>query len=257
MEPAVNKLEAMFQKAEADLQYVEKKLESDFMVMLPENATAEENPVKLLEKLSAVKSRHKALCAQMQEIALEQKNSISAMQSHLNTAIHILQKLEQSTSVEIPPLTEQEKQAAVHLKCDALLSGSTDTKNRGRMHKKIKWRKNNAQNVHPNKKRIFILTFLSKASVSTATVEPEFEPIREEALRSVPRSIRSSIQISELNTFYRQLYEHFRATENSPVNMMQMKKLKMSVNDAKLKILKYLSVIEMDTKGLVQLPSQE
>ncbi|XP_039612805.1 spindle and kinetochore-associated protein 2 isoform X2 [Polypterus senegalus] len=232
MEPAVNKLEAMFQKAEADLQYVEKKLESDFMVMLPENATAEENPVKLLEKLSAVKSRHKALCAQMQEIALEQKNSISAMQSHLNTAIHILQKLEQSTSVEIPPLTEQEKQAAVHLKCDALLSGSTDTTNTSAEPQ------NTIQELY-------------------ATVEPEFEPIREEALRSVPRSIRSSIQISELNTFYRQLYEHFRATENSPVNMMQMKKLKMSVNDAKLKILKYLSVIEMDTKGLVQLPSQE
>uniref|UniRef100_A0A8C4XC00 Protein FAM33A n=1 Tax=Erpetoichthys calabaricus TaxID=27687 RepID=A0A8C4XC00_ERPCA len=201
---------SQFQKAEADLQYVEKKLESDFMVMLPEHAS--ENPVKLLEKLSAVKSRHKALCAQMQEIALEQKNSISAMQSHLNTAIHILQKLEQSTS--IPPLTEQEKQAAVHL----------------------------------------------NVSVSTATVEPEFEPIREEALRSVPRSIRSSIQISELNTFYRQLYEHFRKSSGpriDPVNMMQMKKLKMGVNDAKLKILKYLSVIEMDTKGLVWLPSQE
>uniref|UniRef100_A0A8C4SPY0 Protein FAM33A n=1 Tax=Erpetoichthys calabaricus TaxID=27687 RepID=A0A8C4SPY0_ERPCA len=211
------------------LQYVEKKLESDFMVMLPEHASAEENPVKLLEKLSAVKSRHKALCAQMQEIALEQKNSISAMQSHLNTAIHILQKLEQSTSVEIPPLTEQEKQAAVHL----------------------------------NVRHCQVGTLIR---VSTATVEPEFEPIREEALRSVPRSIRSSIQISELNTFYRQLYEHFRATENSfkkdkaitsPVNMMQMKKLKMGVNDAKLKILKYLSVIEMDTKGLVWLPSQE
>ncbi|XP_051786215.1 spindle and kinetochore-associated protein 2 isoform X2 [Erpetoichthys calabaricus] len=222
----------LFQKAEADLQYVEKKLESDFMVMLPEHASAEENPVKLLEKLSAVKSRHKALCAQMQEIALEQKNSISAMQSHLNTAIHILQKLEQSTSVEIPPLTEQEKQAAVHLKCEALPSGNTDTTNTSAEPQ------NTIQEQH-------------------ATVEPEFEPIREEALRSVPRSIRSSIQISELNTFYRQLYEHFRATENSPVNMMQMKKLKMGVNDAKLKILKYLSVIEMDTKGLVWLPSQE
>ncbi|KAG9351865.1 hypothetical protein JZ751_023116 [Albula glossodonta] len=44
METAVNKLEAM-----------------------------QENPVKLLESLSTIKTRHKALCAQVEEIAAEQK----------------------------------------------------------------------------------------------------------------------------------------------------------------------------------------
>ncbi|TTS33139.1 Spindle and kinetochore-associated protein 2 [Bagarius yarrelli] len=85
METAVDKLEAMFQKAEADIEYVEKRLKFDFMTSVRENGTVEGNPVQLLESLAAVKTRHATLCVQMEEISAEQKRSMDSIRSHLNS----------------------------------------------------------------------------------------------------------------------------------------------------------------------------
>ncbi|KAM9498946.1 SKA complex subunit 2-like isoform 1-T1 [Salvelinus alpinus] len=108
MEIAVDKLEAMFQKAEADMEYMEKRLRLEFLTNAPENGATEENPVKLLENLSAIKVRHAALCTQVQEIAAEQKQSMDSIRAHLDTTVQLVQQLQQTADVEIPPLTEME-----------------------------------------------------------------------------------------------------------------------------------------------------
>ncbi|CAB1316512.1 unnamed protein product [Coregonus sp. 'balchen'] len=115
METAVDKLEAMFQKAEADMEYMEKRLRLEFLTSAPENGAAEENPVKLLENLSAIKVRHAALCAQVQEIAAEQKQSMDSIRAHLDTTVQLVQQLQQTADVEIPPLTETEQESAEFL----------------------------------------------------------------------------------------------------------------------------------------------
>ncbi|XP_023823987.1 SKA complex subunit 2 isoform X2 [Salvelinus sp. IW2-2015] len=112
MEIAVDKLEAMFQKAEADMEYMEKRLRLEFLTNAPENGTTEENPVKLLENLSAIKVRHAALCTQVQEIAAEQKQSMDSIRAHLDTTVQLVQQLQQTADVEIPPLTEMEQEPA-------------------------------------------------------------------------------------------------------------------------------------------------
>ncbi|XP_064837913.1 spindle and kinetochore-associated protein 2-like [Oncorhynchus masou masou] len=112
METAVDKLEAMFQKAEADMDYMEKRLRLEFLTNAPENSAAEENPVKLLENLSAIKVRHAALCTQVQEIAAEQKQSMDSIRAHLDTTVQLVQQLQQTADVEIPPLTEMEQESA-------------------------------------------------------------------------------------------------------------------------------------------------
>ncbi|XP_024249682.1 spindle and kinetochore-associated protein 2 [Oncorhynchus tshawytscha] len=112
METAVDKLEAMFQKAEADMEYMEKRLRLEFLTSAPENGAAEENPVKLLENLSAIKVRHAALCTQVQEIAAEQKQSMDSIRAHLDTTVQLVQQLQQTADVEIPPLTKMEQESA-------------------------------------------------------------------------------------------------------------------------------------------------
>ncbi|XP_058854253.1 spindle and kinetochore-associated protein 2-like isoform X2 [Acipenser ruthenus] len=191
-----------FQQAESDLQYMEHKLEFEFMSSLPENSAVEENPVKLLENLSAIKARHKALVTQVEQIALEQKQSMEAIREQLSSTVHIVQQLQQSTDIETASCSEP---AAV-------------------------------------------------TQQPQLPAEPQFEPVSEEALDLVPRGVRSNIKLAELNALYRQLYQYFsKRRDSAALSVLQMNKMNMKPSDTKLKILKHLSLIELDRKGHVRL----
>lgn len=224
METAVNKLEAMFQKAEADLECMEKQLKFEFMTNVPENGSAEENPVKLLENLSSIKVRHKALCAQMEEIAIEQKQSVESIKSYLNTTVQLVQELQQTADAEIPPLTEKEKEAAEVL---CLPTSQHESENSAALDTQ-------PAPVQPQDSKAAKFAELSKA---------DFE--------AVPRSVRSDTKLADLNALYKQLSEHFAAKKNRPLSLQQVKKMNTKANETMLKTLEHLSVIELDKKGLV------
>lgn len=57
--------------------------------------------MKLLENLSAIKTRHAALCTQVQEISAEQKQSMDAIRVHLDTTVQLVQQLQQTADVEV------------------------------------------------------------------------------------------------------------------------------------------------------------
>ncbi|KAG6937807.1 spindle and kinetochore associated complex subunit 2 [Chelydra serpentina] len=101
METAVTRLETMFQKAESDLDYIQHKLEFEIMKNLPDNPSAEENPVTLLEELSVVKSRYKMLCTQLEEISTEQRESLSCIHATLENTMKMVQALQLHTDLEV------------------------------------------------------------------------------------------------------------------------------------------------------------
>ncbi|XP_077309873.1 SKA complex subunit 2-like [Lithobates pipiens] len=111
METAVNKLEALFQKAESDLDYIEQKLEFEIRKSLPDESAAQENPTKLLEQLSGVKSRFKNLSAQLDKIATDQQKSVESIQQTITNTLKIVQHLQQQTDSQVPSLSEEELQA--------------------------------------------------------------------------------------------------------------------------------------------------
>ncbi|RXN27590.1 spindle and kinetochore-associated 2 [Labeo rohita] len=100
-----------FQKAEADIEYVEKRLKFDFMANAREAGTFEGNPVQLLENLSAIKARHAALCAQVEEIAAEQKRSMDSIRAHLDTTVQLVQQLQNTADVQAVPTEQPQTQA--------------------------------------------------------------------------------------------------------------------------------------------------
>ncbi|XP_071317592.1 SKA complex subunit 2 [Trachinotus anak] len=113
METTVDKLEAMFLKSEADLEYIEKRLRLDFINSTAENGSpAEENPALLLENLAAIKAKHAALCSQVKEIAAAQKESMDSIRNNLGSVMELIQHFQQTTDVEVQPLTQSEQQAA-------------------------------------------------------------------------------------------------------------------------------------------------
>ncbi|XP_040280690.1 spindle and kinetochore-associated protein 2 [Bufo bufo] len=110
METAVNKLEALFQKAESDLDYIEQKLEFEMRKSLPEGS-AQENPTKLLEQLASVKSRFKSLSSQLDKIAADQQKSVEDIQTTIANTLKMVQHLQQQTDLQVPPLSEEELRA--------------------------------------------------------------------------------------------------------------------------------------------------
>ncbi|XP_029546879.1 SKA complex subunit 2 [Salmo trutta] len=226
METAVDKLEAMFQKAEADMEYMEKRLRLDFLTNVPENSAAEENPVKLLENLSAIKTRHAALCTQVQEIAAEQKQSMDSIRVHLDTTVQLVQQLQQTADVELPTLTETEQESAEFL----------------------------GLSVNQNTIEVPMSMELPAQELPQSSREGEFEEVSEATLEAVPCSMRANVKLANLNAFYKQLHEYFSFRKNSgALSLPKMKQMNMKVSDAKLKTLQHLSLIELDKKGHVRL----
>ncbi|XP_024287640.1 spindle and kinetochore-associated protein 2 [Oncorhynchus tshawytscha] len=226
METAVDKLEAMFQKAEADMEYMEKRLRLDFLTNVPENSAAEENPVKLLENLSAIKTRHAALCTQVQEIAAEQKQSMDSIRVHLDTTVQLVQQLQQAADVELPTLTETEQESAEFL----------------------------GLSVNQNTAEVPMSMELQAQELPRSSREGEFEELSEATLEAVPCSMRANVKLANLNAFYKQLHEYFSFRKNSgALSLQKMKQMNMKVSDAKLKTLQHLSLIELDKKGHVRL----
>ncbi|XP_074048741.1 spindle and kinetochore-associated protein 2-like [Macrotis lagotis] len=114
MEAAVTKLEVMFQKAESDLDYIQHKLEFEVKKSLPDDSS-EENPLTLLKELSMMKSRYKTLCAQLEQVAVEQKESMNCICATLNNTMKMVQQPEQQADLELSPLTKEEQIAVQQL----------------------------------------------------------------------------------------------------------------------------------------------
>ncbi|XP_028451173.1 SKA complex subunit 2 isoform X3 [Perca flavescens] len=240
METTVEKLEAMFLKSEADLEYIEKRLKLDFINNAAENGCpAEENPALMLENLRAIKAKHTALCSQVKEISAAQKESMASIRSDLSSAMELVQHLQQTADVEVPPLTAPEQEAAELLGTAA--SGTTTEIGEGLM----------AQPYHG----LLQPTEVPPAVEASGPQQPlscEYEELSEATLATLPPSVRSNIKLADLNAFYQQLQQHLGNNSGS-LSVQKMKQLKMKGSDAKLKVLQHLSLVELDRKGHVRL----
>ncbi|XP_034406466.1 spindle and kinetochore-associated protein 2 [Cyclopterus lumpus] len=221
METTVEKLEAMFLKSEADLEYIERRLKLDFIKSAAETGCpAEENPAVMLENLRAIKAKHAALCSQVKEIAAAQKESMDSIRNNLGGAMELVQRFQQNTDVEVQPLTASERQSAELL---VLAVSETTTE------------------VPPP----------GAASGHQQPLSCGYE-VSDAMLEAVPLGVRSSIKLADLNELYQQLQQHF-GKDGGSLSVQKMKQLKMRVSDAKLKVLQHLSLVELDKEGLVRL----
>ncbi|XP_032901659.1 spindle and kinetochore-associated protein 2 isoform X2 [Amblyraja radiata] len=123
METAVNKLAAMFQKAQSDLDYIEHKLEFEMLKNLPQCTAPQENPIKLLEQLRVIKSRYRDLCAEADQIAIERKESVDFIRTQLAATLQLVQKLQDQSDLKSCPLTEDEQWAVQKIMKSEILAG--------------------------------------------------------------------------------------------------------------------------------------
>ncbi|XP_077447770.1 SKA complex subunit 2 isoform X2 [Stigmatopora argus] len=119
METTVEKLECMFSKSEADLDVIEKRLKLEAINHTEENGFSCESAVVMLERLGAIKEKHKVLRTQMTEVAAAQKMSILSIQDNLNSLTELVQHFQQTTSVKVHSVAEavQQIEEEVHRSC--------------------------------------------------------------------------------------------------------------------------------------------
>ncbi|XP_072325996.1 SKA complex subunit 2 isoform X3 [Scyliorhinus torazame] len=233
---------SQFQKAESDLDYIEHKLEFEIAKNLPQNTPTQENPVKLLEQLRVIKSRYRELSVEADQIASEQKEAVDFIRSQLTTTLQLVQKLQEQTDRESCPLTEDEQWAV-----QKILKSDTLTKV-GPCELDLCSRYGVSQ--------IGSLEPCAEPSIPQR-VEAEFEPVTEKMFMSVPKSVRLTVKLADLNTFYQQLFDHFIKNKNSSaLSVVQMSKLNMKATESKLKTLKALEILQLDKKGRVRLSMQ-
>ncbi|XP_058483392.1 spindle and kinetochore-associated protein 2 [Solea solea] len=223
MESTVDKLEVMFQKSQADLEYIEKRLKLDFINSTAENgASAEENPAVVLENLRSLKAKHAALSSQVKEIAAAQKESMDSIRNNLDSVMKVIQNVQQTADVEVQPLTESERESVEQLLASALIQTTPE---------------------------------VPTAVAAAGHQQPpscEYKELSVAMLEAVPSSVRSNVKLADLNMFYQQLQQHFSKNSGS-LSVQKMKLLKMKVSDAKLRVLQHLSLVEQDRKGNVRL----
>ncbi|XP_010216893.1 PREDICTED: spindle and kinetochore-associated protein 2 [Tinamus guttatus] len=196
------------------------------MKSLPDNPTAEENPITLLEELAVVKSRYKMLCVQLDKVSIEQTESMNCIRAALENTMKMVQALQQHTDLERLPLSEEEQAAAQLLTCQTV----NEVKS-------------------PEEEPVS-----SESADPESTEESQFKPLTEEMLKAVPRSIRSTVKLADLNNFYRELFNHFVVNKNrAALSISQMSKMNLKATNSRVRILKELRIVELDKQGNVKL----
>ncbi|NXT25273.1 SKA2 protein, partial [Syrrhaptes paradoxus] len=89
-----------FQKAESDLDYIQHKLEFEIMKSLPGDSPTKENAFTVLQELSVVKSRYKALCMRLDKIFAERREYVKGICAAVENTMKIVQTLQQRCGLE-------------------------------------------------------------------------------------------------------------------------------------------------------------
>ncbi|KAM4546485.1 SKA complex subunit 2 [Fundulus diaphanus] len=102
MEPTVEKLESMFLKSEADLEYIQRRLKLDFINSAAKSGCpAEEDVTVMLENLKSIKAKHSVLRSQVSKITDAQKESMEFIKNRLSSATELIKHCQQTSDLEV------------------------------------------------------------------------------------------------------------------------------------------------------------
>lgn len=261
MESKVEVLEAMFQKAESDLNFLSRKLDFEFDQNNEENKT---NPSQMLQKIADVKKEFSSIVQEAAAIQEAQKEAVAQFQSQLMAACQLLQKIQEQGSLQ----SEEKPEELVKL--EELLGVSFPHHQPDEAASDVNVQQENNQSDPANTD----LTFTLNAQKSNVKEEvdvkevlspldlrsqsSEFIELSAEEFESVPATVRGRVKLSDVNMAYRVLWRHFKEEDNSnPLGPSEMYKMGLKVSgatgEAKLKVLKSLKLCTISNKMEVKL----
>ncbi|XP_056010311.1 spindle and kinetochore-associated protein 2-like isoform X2 [Ostrea edulis] len=259
MESKVEVLEAMFQKAESDLNFLSRRLDFEFDQNNEENKA---NPTQMLQKIADIKKEFSSIVQEATAIQETQKATVAQFQSQLLAACQLLQKVQEQGNLQSEDKPEElvklEELLGVSFPHHQSVPTTFDTQQEANQSDPVN---NNLTFTLNAKNPVEVketeaneaLTPLERRSQSS-----EFIEVSEEEFESVSSLVRGRVKLSEVNMTYRILWRHFKEEENSnPVGPSEMYKMGLKVagatGETKLKVLRALKLCTISSKMEVKL----
>ncbi|XP_060571747.1 spindle and kinetochore-associated protein 2-like [Ruditapes philippinarum] len=256
MQKAAERVEAMFQKADSDVNSLSQRLKFEF----ENNEDLQQtNPAELLSKISDVKKEYSSLVQQVEAIQESQKEALGEFRGHLNDVCQLLLTLQTGTGMmptEKPEeLTKLEEFLGSELPWGQDVSmATTESGDVSGMTVTSADSQESPEKSEPD----------SECQASTPEISPsqlrsttnDFVEVTQQEFESVSSLIRGRVKLTEVNSTYSTLWKFFKSnkdcTKLAPDELHKMG-LKVSgvTGQAKLKVLRALKLIKLSTKGEV------
>eukprot|EP00057_Strongylocentrotus_purpuratus_P003122 XP_003725973.1 PREDICTED: spindle and kinetochore-associated protein 2 [Strongylocentrotus purpuratus] len=266
MERMVDKLEAMFQKAESDVEYMSRKVESEFQEGAQEKDQT--SPLELSQRLQQVKHDYKSIMEEAQGIKKAQEEMVSGIKQQLMSASHALQRLHQTSGTELPDISEQEALVQsilgipVSSSAPAPVAHCSTSSQPGSEQTRVPplqldeelHTAEGEENLSP-----IDTTFdIGPSPAELRSQSSDMVPITEEEFTSVSDLVRARAKLEDVNRVYSRLHDHFKTEGNTAaLSVPDMSKMGMKITgatgEAKLKTLRSLKIINITRTGAVKL----
>ncbi|KAH3891411.1 spindle and kinetochore-associated protein 2-like [Dreissena polymorpha] len=256
MENAVNILEALFQKADSEVNSLSQKLKLEF-----ENADLAVNPVEIRSKLDDTKKEYETLVKLAAEIQEAQKDAMLEFRGHLNDICQLLLTLQTKTG-DLPSEKPEEL-----CRLESFLGTTIPWGSRPTLADDPGPRATPSTSQESDKSpdtlncsgNTELSSYSTELSPSPQCRESgEFVEVSQEEFESVSSLVRGRVKLAEVNTAYRTLWNHFKEdVKCKTLTPEAMYKLGLRVTgatgQAKLKVLRSLKLIVLTPKGDVSI----
>ncbi|XP_041348756.1 spindle and kinetochore-associated protein 2-like [Gigantopelta aegis] len=257
MEKTVETLEAMFQKADSDLNYLSRKLEFEFENTA--NGKEQMNPVRMMQKIGEIKKEYAGIVQEAAAIHQTQKEAMDYFRSQLLVACQMLQKLENRTGSEGMEQPEAIGQLEQMLGID-LSQVDSDPKPSSPIPVEEVGGNSNKMACPVDSTCISAESSMNRpvSPVSRRACSRECIEIDQAEFESVSSLVRRRVKLADVNIVYNRLWTHFKEEGNStPLSTSDMYqlgwKITGSTGEAKLKVLRALKLLKLSSKGEVTL----
>ncbi|XP_050408608.1 spindle and kinetochore-associated protein 2 [Patella vulgata] len=257
MEKSVETLEAMFQKADSDLNYLARKVEFE-LENSNENGESS-NPAKMIEKINEIKKEYTAIAQDALDIQKTQKEAMDFFRTQLLTACQMVQKLDQQTGADnTNPPDLQELASLLNFDPDSLNKMMPPSTEDGNQASNSQTSQSTNNNIQPTSQSDQTASSAPLSAADLRSQSKEYMDISEEEFNSVSDLIRGRVKLADVNMTYQVLWRHFKEEKNKkPLKTADMHKMGLKVSgatgEAKLKVLRALKVLQMSSKGEVTL----
>ncbi|XP_029651561.1 spindle and kinetochore-associated protein 2 [Octopus sinensis] len=269
IEKSVEFVEALFQKSESDLNHIERKLEFQFQ----DGFSKEENPVRLMKKVAAIKKEFLEVVEETKKLQDAQKEITDNFREQLSVLMQLREHIDckinnpkREPSVEVQAFEQllglpicAEITKSEPNPVNTIEESPPDCETEVKPVKKPK--KNPPM---PATTEVDMKEFLSgveetnQSPASKRKNTDEFVPLTVEEFEKVSTSVRRHVKLRDVNACYRALWQHFKVEKNtqalSPKDMYD-KGMRTSgaSGEAKLKILRALKLLHLSAKGHAKL----
>ncbi|XP_028400409.1 spindle and kinetochore-associated protein 2-like isoform X2 [Dendronephthya gigantea] len=219
VEAAVNRLEALVEKIDADLNYAVLKLSNGFDKSSEDGLRSGINPVRLIERLQKAKQDFRTLMKESDEIETNQKTISQELSRLTSDQIRMVNKLQLHTGMQQSSThVDNEEFRILHQECVPDLMQNTTCR----------------------------------------SLDSAFQPVTENEFMSISDLVRGRSKLEDVNQVYDVLFTYFQKNRKaSCLTLKEMTKLGLKVTgatgNAKLKVLKTLKIIDIGKDGSVKM----